>query len=130
MSTHLIPRANVKGQDRFFIIFTVPGLIGTLIGVGIGFLFYSVLDMLGLKAFGLIVMAVFGLIGFAVGQVKIPDTNATPLFRLVGGEYIKTIIKRYMAFQKSKKKYVNEISTKQTFTVKENKVEKVIMNKE
>ena len=39
MGTHLIPRSDVKGQDRFFIIFSVPGLIGTIIGIGIGFPF-------------------------------------------------------------------------------------------
>jgi len=45
MGTHLIPRADVKGQDRFFIIFSVPGLIGTVLGIAIGYIFYAILAL-------------------------------------------------------------------------------------
>ena len=130
MRTHIIPRADVKGQDRFFIIFSFPGLIGTIVGVGIGFPFYSILAAFGASTPGLVVIALFGVIGFTIGQVKIPDTNAFSIFKKVGGEYVRDIILRYMKFNKSKKKYVNEISSSQTFTVKEDSLNKVIMNKD
>ena len=129
--THIIPRADVKGQDRFFIFFSVPGLIGTVIGIVIGYPFYAILEAAGSPIVGVCIMAVTGGIGFIIGQVKIPDTNTFPLFKKVGGEYIKDIIVRYFKFKKTKKKFVNEISSKQQFTVnEESKVEKILMNKE
>ena len=130
MGTHLIPRADVKGQDRFFIIFSVPGLIGTVIGAAIGFPFYAIFDAVGATFVGLAFIIVLGAIGFVIGQVKVPDTNAFPIFKKIGGEYIKDIIVRYFAFRKNKKKFVNEISSKQTFDVKEDKIDNIIMNKE
>lgn len=130
MGTHLIPRSDVKGQDRFFIIFTVSGLIGTLIGIAIALPIYLISDACGATIAGIAVMALFGSIGFVIGQVKIPDTNAFPLFKKTGGEYIKTIIMRYMKFRKNKKKFVNDASSKQVFFVKDDKIEKVVMNKE
>ena len=130
MGTHLIPRADVKGQDRFFIIFSVPGLIGTVIGIAIGFPFYMIFDAFGATMIGVIAIALFGLIGFAIGQVKIPDTNAFPIFKKIGGEYIRDIIIRFFAFRKNKKKFVNNISSKQTFEIIEDKLDNIIMNKD
>ena len=129
MGTHLIPRADVKGQDRLFIIFSVPGLIGTVIGLAIGYPFYGILNAFGATMPGVIIMAVLGLIGFTIGQVKIPDTNAFPIFKKIGGEYVKDIIVRYIKFRKTKKKYVNETSSTQNFEVKEDKLNDIIMNK-
>lgn len=130
MGTHLIPRADVKGQDRFFIFFSIPGLIGTVIGIAIGYIFYLILNVLNAGPVGLIVIGLFGLTGFAIGQVKVPDTNALPLFKKVGGEYIREIIARFLKFRKTKKKFVNEISTRQEFEIKDSKIEKIVMNKE
>lgn len=129
MGTHLIPRADVKGQDRFFIIFSIPGLIGTVLGIAIGYPFYAIMKALIGTIPGIIIMAFFGLIGFTIGQVKIPDTNAFPIFKKIGGEYVKDIILRYIKFGKNKKKYVNEVSSKQVFEVKEDKLNDFIMNK-
>ena len=39
MGTHLIPR-EVEGEGRILIIFTMKGFIGTLIGIGIGSIFF------------------------------------------------------------------------------------------
>ena len=106
MGTHLIPRSNVKGQDRFFIIFSIPGLIGTIIGLVPGFMIYSLF-----KAFnggkisipGLVIFALFGTIGFIIGQVQIPDNGAMPLFKKVGGLYIRDVIAQFFKFRKNKK---------------------------
>ena len=70
--THIIPRADVKGQDRLFIIFSVQGLIGTVIGIFIGYLFYSILAVMGAGTVGLVIIAIFAGIGFVIGQVKVP----------------------------------------------------------
>lgn len=133
MGTHLIPRSDVKGQDRFFIIFTVPGLIGTLIGVVIALPFNFILGAMGMEFAGYATIALIGAVGFVIGQVKVPDTNANALFRKVGGEYIRDIIQRYLKFNKTRKKFVNEASNRQTFATRDERVEKVenyIMNKE
>ena len=130
MGTHLIPRADVKGQDRFFIFFSVPGLIGTVIGIAIGYVFYAIFKIMNLTVVGITIMSLLGLLGFTIGQVKVPDSNALPLFKKVGGEYIKEIILRYLKFNKNKKKYVNDISSLQKFEIKEDKIEKFVMNKD
>lgn len=129
--THIIPRADVKGQDRFFIFFSVPGLIGTVIGIAIGYPLFAIVSAISSTTPGLVVLALCGLVGFAIGQGKIPDTNAFPLFKNVGGEYVRDIIVRYFKFRKTKKKFANQISSKQEFTVnEESKLEKIVMNKE
>ena len=130
MGTHLIPRADVKGQDRFFIIFSVPGLIGTVLGIAIGYIFYAIFSVINLSVVGIVMMALLGTIGFVIGQVKIPDTNAFPIFKKVGGEYVKDIILRYLKFRKNKKKFVNEASSLQVFEEKNDKLDNLIMNKE
>ncbi|MBR4111094.1 MAG: hypothetical protein IKK43_05355 [Clostridia bacterium] len=108
MGTHLIPR-DVEGEGRILIIFTVQGLIGTLIGAGIGFLLYNICAMAGAAILGWIFIGVFGLLGFTIGQAKVPDTNAMPLFKKVGGESIWKIIVRFVKFRQTKKIYVNKI---------------------
>lgn len=130
MGTHLIPRSDVKGQDRFFIIFSVPGLIGTIIGLFLGYPFYALFSAIGATPIGFVIIGVLGLTGFTIGQVKVPDTNTFPLFKKIGGEYIRDIVMRFIKFKKNRRKYVNEISSKQQFTIKEDKLEKVIMNKD
>lgn len=108
MGTHLIPR-DVEGEGRILIIFTAQGLIGTLIGGGIGVILYNVLDAVGAGILGWVAVAVFGLLGFVIGQVQVPDTNAMPLFKKVGGESIWKVIIRYVKFKKSRKIYVNNV---------------------
>ena len=130
MGTHLIPRSDVKGQDRFFIFFSVPGLIGTVIGLAIGYVFYLMLAMMNASMAGIIVIGIFALIGFTIGQVKVPDSNALPLFKKVGGEYIREIILRFIKFRKNTKKFVNAVSARQEFVVREAKLDKLIMNKD
>lgn len=129
--THIIPRADVKGQDRFFIFFSVPGLIGTIIGIAIGYPVFLIVSAFASTTPGLVVLALFGLIGFIIGQGQIPDTNAFPLFKKVGGEYVRDIILRYFRFKKTKKKFANELTSTQQFAVQEeSKVEKLVMHKD
>lgn len=108
MGTHLIPR-DVEGEGRILIIFTAQGLIGTLIGGGIGVILFNVLDAVGAGILGWVAVGVFGLLGFVIGQVQVPDTNAMPLFKKVGGESIWKVIIRYVKFKKSRKIYVNNV---------------------
>ena len=120
MGTHLIPR-DVEGEGRILIIFTLQGLIGTLIGMGIGFIFYNILARAGAAVVGWIIIGLLGTIGFVIGQVNIPDTNAMPLFKKVGGEPIWKIIVRYFKFNKSKKIYVSKVLENKEVAVTEEK---------
>lgn len=107
MGTHLIPR-EVSGEGRILYIFTPKGFIYTLIGLAIGAMMKSFLDVIGAKMVGWVIMAVFALIGWAIGQGKIPDSSANSFFKKTGGEPIETVIKRYFKFNKSKKIYITK----------------------
>lgn len=108
MGTHLIPR-DVEGEGRILIIFTAQGLIGTLVGGLIGIVLYNIFAAIGASIVGWVAIGVFGLLGFIIGQVNVPDTNAMPLFKKVGGEAIWKVIVRYIKFKKSRKIYVNKV---------------------
>jgi hypothetical protein len=131
MGTHIIPRSNVKGQDRLFIFFSVQGLVGTLIGCVIGVPFYSIVrSVFNSLVGGLIVLAVFGAIGFVIGQVKVPDNNGNPLFKKLGGLYVREAILAYFKFKSNKKKYVIPVSDTEVFEEhKETWLEKKLLNK-
>ena len=99
-----IPR-NTKGEGRFFYIFSTKALIVTaifaLIGFGIG---YPIAILTGYSPIKIIIMVIFGIIGFAVTSFKIPDSNNFELTRKAGGEYIDQIIIRYFKFKRNKNK--------------------------
>ena len=105
MGTHLIPR-EIDGDARILLIFTPKGFIGTLIGIGIGAFFYSFAAAFGAALVGWVLLAICAIIGFIVGQVKIPESNAFSLFKKTGGEYIKDVIAKYLAFRKKRRIYL------------------------
>ena len=75
-------------------------------------------------------MLFFGLIGFCIGQVKIPDNNGNPLFKKLGGLYIREVIIAFFKFNSNKKKYVIPISEDEKFEEhKESALEKFLLNK-
>ena len=119
MGTHLIPRSNVKGQDRFFIFFSIPGLLGTIIGLVPGYIIYSIMTSISgsdtLNFTGIAVLALCGFIGFVIGQVQVPDNGSLPLFKKVGGLYIREVIMQYFNFKSNKKKFVLQVSDDQVF---------------
>lgn len=105
MGTHLIPR-EVDGDARILLIFTPKGFIGTLAGLFIGVMFFTIASALKATIVGWVLLAVCSGIGFTIGQVKIPESNAISLFKKTGGEYIRDIITKYIRFQKTKKIYL------------------------
>lgn len=130
MGTHLIPRSDVKGQDRFFIIFTVPGLIGTLIALVPALPIFLIFESQNKVVVGICFLALFGFVGFVIGQGKIPDGAGFSLSKKVGGLYIRDVIKDFFAFRRNKKKYVLEVEENQQFdTREESKVEEMLLNK-
>lgn len=100
MGPYYIPR-NVKDEGRILFIFTGKSMIYTAIGAGIGILFNLILSAFGLGILGMILIAVFALIGFAIGTFKVPDVGAFKFTKKVGGEAIDEIILRAIKFRKS-----------------------------
>ena len=80
MGTYNLPR-NVKGEGRILFIFSTKGLITTCIGGAIGLIFYFVFNMLNLKTVGIIITLVFAAIGYAIGTLKVPNTNGMEITR-------------------------------------------------
>ncbi len=109
MGTHLIPR-EVSGEGRILYVFTPKGFLYALIGLGVGTVVKSLLSVTGADIVGWTVLVILTLIGWAIGQGKIPDSNANAFFRKVGGVPIDTVIKRFLKFNKNKKIYVTKVT--------------------
>lgn len=104
MGTYYIPR-NYRGESRILYIFTVKSLITTAIGALLGSIFMFIFTAINMQTIGIIVMGVFGLIGFVIGAVKIPTIVYIPITKKIGGEPISEIIIRYIKFTRTKKMY-------------------------
>lgn len=114
MQTYEIPR-NYKGEGRILYIFSTKALIYTSIGAGIGIIFYFIFRMIDLGVVGLIITAILGLIGFCIGTLKIPESNAFEITRKAGGENLDDIIIRWIKFKKNGKRiyiYTDKEETK------------------
>lgn len=108
MGPYYIPR-NVKDEGRILFIFTGKSLIYTGIGAIIGLIFKFIFSALGMGLIGMILIAVFALIGYAIGSFKVPNMGSFAFTKKVGGEAIDDIIVRAIKFKKNNNKiYVYE----------------------
>ena len=105
MGTYYIPR-NYRGETRILYIFTVKSLISTVIGAMVGLLFFGLFSLFGLKIVGIILLALFALIGYVIGAFKIPTIAGIPVTKKIGGEPVSEIIMRYIKFKKNRKMYI------------------------
>ena len=103
MGTYNIPR-NVKGEGRILFIFSTKSLIYTAIGAVVGLPFYFIFSLFKLSLVGIILVAVFGLIGFFIGTFKFPELGAFKFTKKVGGENIDDVIVRAIKFRKKGKR--------------------------
>ena len=103
MGTYNLPR-NVKGEGRILFIFSTKSIITTSIAGGIGLIFYFIFNLIGLKMIGIIITLIFAAIGYAIGMLKIPESNGLEITKKTGGENIDDILKRYFKFKKNSKK--------------------------
>lgn len=103
MGTYNLPR-NVKGEGRILFIFSTKSLITTCVGGAVGLIFYFIFKIMGLTIVGIAITLLFAFVGYAIGMLKVPDTNSFELTRKTGGENIDDIIKRYIKFKKNNKK--------------------------
>lgn len=104
MGTYNLPR-NVKGEGRILFIFSTKGLITTCIGGAVGLIFYFIFSILNLKTVGIVLTLICAAIGYAIGMLKVPNTNGMEITRKTGGENIDDVIMRYIKFKTKKKKY-------------------------
>ncbi|MBO5479180.1 MAG: PrgI family protein [Clostridia bacterium] len=103
MGPYNIPR-NVSDEGRILFIFTGKSMIYTAVAAGIGFIFYLIINAFGAKMIGMLVVAIFALIGFCIGTFKVPDIGAFAFTKKVGGESIDDVIIRAIRFKKAKNK--------------------------
>lgn len=110
MGTYTIPR-NLKGETRLLIIFSTKSLITTAAGLVVGLIFYAIIaGIFAQQTAAIIVAALFALIGFGVGTVKIPTVSGLPITKKIGGESIDVILGRYFKFKMKKKRYAYYIT--------------------
>ena len=101
-----IPR-NTKGEGRILYIFSTKALLYTFVGLIIGSVFYFIFNFIGLQIVGIVICAIFGVIGFIIATFKIPSIRGVEATKSTGGEQIDEIIKRAIKFKMKKtKKYV------------------------
>lgn len=101
MRTYEIPR-NYKGESRILYVFSTKALIYTVVGMGIGIVFYFILKILGMQFIGIVVDLILGALGFAIGTFKIPDSKKFDFARKTGGENIDDVAKRWINFKRKK----------------------------
>lgn len=103
MGPYNIPR-NVKDEGRILFIFTGKSMITTMIGAVIGFLFNLIFSAFGMQLVGMIMIAIFALIGFCIGTFKVPEIGAFSFTKKISGESLDDIIIRAIKFKKLKNK--------------------------
>lgn len=98
MQKHEIPRES-ENEGRILYIFTGRSIATTLIGLFIGLLIGTFLNKI-LPTLGMIIGAgLFGLIGFLIGVVKIPEIVSMPVTKSLSGMYVDEAIMKYIKFK-------------------------------
>ena len=106
MGTYNLPRS-VKGEGRILFIFTGKSMIYTVVGGGIGLIFYYICSLMGAHVVGIGITATLALIGFAIGTVKMPELGKFEFSKKTGGENLDDIIKRAITFKaRGRKVYI------------------------
>ena len=103
MGTYNLPR-NVKGEGKILFIFSTKGFIWTCASAGIGLIFYFIFSMCDLSMVGIIITIIFAVLGFVIGNFKVPESEGLYITRKAGGENIDAVIMRYIKFKNNKKK--------------------------
>lgn len=113
MQTYEIPR-NYKGEGRILYIFSTKALIYTCVGAGIGVIFFILMKMLGYTMIGIIITLFLGVIGYAIGTLKVPESTAFEITKKTGGENLDDVILRWIKFKKKGNRiYIYKDETKE-----------------
>jgi hypothetical protein len=125
MGSYYIPSNKLKGESRILYIFTGKSLIYTAVGALIGGIFNMIFSAIGMGTIGIIIMAVFALIGFSIATFKIPNVGNTKISKNVGGDAIDEIIKNYFLFTQNKKVYSYALPRKEKVTTEKTEGKKI-----
>lgn len=98
MKSYYLPR-EYKGEGKILYIFSAKSLIYSGIGAGIGFLIDKLLRLVGITKAFIPLLLIFGLIGYGIGSLKIPESNNFEITRKAGGEKIDETIKKWFMFK-------------------------------
>lgn len=109
--TYSVPRS-VKGETRVLIIFTIKSFISTVVLLIIGFLITNIIgNAIKINLLSqIMILGVFGLIGFGLGSLKIPDNAIMGRLRTANGEEISTILFRAVLFRFKRKIYIYNLN--------------------
>lgn len=98
MKSYYLPR-EYGGEGKILYIFSVKSLIYAGIGAFIGFLISLIFQMFGITKALIPLLLIFGVIGYAIATLKVPETNSFEITRKTGGEKIDEVIKRWFLFK-------------------------------
>ena len=102
--SYVIPR-DTKGEGRILMIFTKKSFLWTIGAASVGLVtIYPICAIFKASLIGLVGILVFGLIGFAIGALKMPNSQNFEILRKTGGEDIDEILLRLFKFKKRGKK--------------------------
>ena len=102
--SYMIPR-DTKGEGKILMIFSKKSFIGTIIGAAVALVtLYPICAILGFSLIGIVCVLLFGLIGFAITSLKMPNSQNFEILRKTGGEDIDEILLRLLKFKKGGKK--------------------------
>ena len=102
--SYMIPR-NTKGEGKILMIFSKKSFLWTIGCAGAALItIYPICSILGVPLLGMVAVLLFGLIGFGIGSLKMPNSQNFEIFRKTGGEDIDEILIRLLKFKKGGKK--------------------------
>lgn len=102
--SYMIPR-DTKGEGRILMIFSKKSFLWTIACAGVGLVtIYPICAIFGASLIGMIGILLFGLIGFIIGSLKMPNSQNFEILRKTGGEDIDEILIRLINFKKGGKK--------------------------
>ena len=96
-----IPR-NYKGENKILFIFSTKSFLYTIGGATIGIVLYMIFRLFKLSKVGLVLILLFGFIGFGISTFKIPENSTMEFSKKVGGESIDDVIIRWIKFKRNK----------------------------
>ena len=96
-----IPR-NYKGESKILFVFSMKAFIYTVVGGGIGLIFYYLFKSLGLTVVGIACVVILAFIGFVIGTFKMPEMKQFEITKKNGGEPIDQVILRWIKFKQKK----------------------------
>ena len=102
--SYMIPR-DTKGEGRILMIFTKKSFLWTIGCAIVGTItIYPIFAILNMSLIGMIGILLFGLIGFGIGSLKMPNSNNFEILRKTGGEDVDEILIRLFKFKRGGKK--------------------------